>query len=168
MPVDGQVARSGLRPGERVVAVAGRLVDSADGVVDAIGSGGSAVEGHFHRHHRGRGRSPHDHQVDLGSAIDTTAPTAFRGSARTDHRHRRPPDPVASSVTEFGRYVGATVAGTGRALWTPNIVGFLADTATGSEPLRHGLDADPGRIESRSRRPSGRCPSSASSCSVRR
>lgn len=136
MPVDGQVARSGLRPGERVVAVAGRPVDSADGVVDAIGSGGSAVDGGtFTVTTETADGVRSDHQVDLGSAIDTTAPTAFLGIGSepiivTDGL----PTAVASSVTEFGRYVGATVAGTGRVLWPPNIVGFLADTATGSEP----------------------------------
>lgn len=131
----GQVDRAGLTAGERVVAVNGHDVATLDEVTEAVDSGSDLLDhGSVTVTTLSDGKRS-DHTVDLGSAVATTDPAAFLGIGQqsilvTDSI----PAAVGSSVTEFGRYMGVTVAGTARVLWPPNIVGFLADTATGSEP----------------------------------
>ncbi len=132
---NGEVSRAGLESGEEVVAVNGRPIIRASDLTAAVAAGDSLDKGNVTVTTASADGSRNDHVVDLGSAVDTVAPAAFLGIGQqavltTDSL----PAAVGSSVTEFGRYVGATVAGTARVLWPPNIVGFLYDTATGAEP----------------------------------
>jgi len=131
---NGQVQGAGLRPGQRVVAVDGHEVTSVDQIADAVASGADGGRGTF-TVTTSAGGSPTVHTVDLGSAIATVPPAAFLGVGSesvlvTDAL----PSSVLRSVGEFGRYVGVTIAGTGRVLWPPNIVRFLGSALTGGGP----------------------------------
>lgn len=133
---NGEVENAGLSQGEQVVAVNGQPIGSAGDLSAAVAAGGGSLDGGtFVVTTRSAGGSPTDHEVDLGSAVDATPPAAFLGVGSqpvlvTDSL----PVAVGSSVTEFGRYIGTTVVGAGQVLWPPNIVDFLASTATGADP----------------------------------
>jgi RIP metalloprotease RseP len=124
--------RAGLETGQQILAVNGADVESLDELADAVSSstagevelsvaGGPAVGGE-------------SVVVDLGSAVATTEPTAFLGVG-VEHDLERESLPVAigSSVTEFGRGVGASVVGIGTVFNPPRLLGFLTDTVTGGE-----------------------------------
>jgi RIP metalloprotease RseP len=132
----GQVAEADLSPGDRVVAINGTPVSTVDDVAGAVAAGGGSLDGGtFTVTTAADDGARTDHTVDLGSAVDSTPPTSFLGVGQQPALVTDPlPTAVASSVTEFGRSVGTVVVGTGKVLWPPNIVDFLATTATGSEP----------------------------------
>jgi len=122
----GLVEAAGLAEGDRVESVNGVPVadleaaaaavrTSADGVVTVTTPAG-------------------DRQVDLGSAVEATAPTAFFGVGEdpvivTDAL----PAAVGNSFAEFGRSVGMSVMGVGQFLWPPNIVDFLSTPTKSSD-----------------------------------
>lgn len=133
---NGQVDRAGLRPGERIVAVDGHEITSADSLAAAIrdGDDGASDRCTFTVTTATSG-SRTEHRVDLGSSVAAVAPAAFLGVGSepvlvTDSL----PSSVLHSAGEFGRYVGVTAAGTARVLWPPNIARFLASTLSGGEP----------------------------------
>ena len=135
MPSNGQVDRAGLTQGDRVVAVNGTTIASSADIAGAIADGTSDDGGTLEVTTVSSSGERSNHTVDLGKAIDTTPPASFLGVGKqsvlvTDSL----PVAVGSSFTEFGTYIGTTVAGTAKVLWPPNIVDFLASTATGSEP----------------------------------
>jgi len=131
----GQLDQADLVAGDQIVAVNGQDVTELADVATAVADGGGSLDHGRLTVTTEAGGMRSEHAVDLGSAVATTEPAAFLGIGQqavlvTDSI----PAAVGSSVTEFGRYVGATVAGTARVLWPPNIVEFLANTATGGEP----------------------------------
>lgn len=135
MPSAGQSAAAGLAPGDRVVAVNGHAIERAGDLSGAIAAGGDSLDPGSFTVTTESGSTTTTHTVDLGSAIDTQAPTAFLGiGSQSVLTTDSLPAAVGSSVTEFGRYVGVTVAGTAKVLWPPNILSFLASTVTGSSP----------------------------------
>ena len=135
MPSAGQSAGAGLAPGEEVVAINGQTIEHASDLSAAIAAGGDSLDPGSFTVTTSSGGTTTPHTVDLGSAIDTMAPTAFLGiGSQSVLTTDSLPAAVGSSVIEFGHYVGVTVAGTAKVLWPPNIVRFLASTVTGSEP----------------------------------
>lgn len=124
--------RAGLETGQQILAVNGTDVESFDELASAVATstsgeveltvaGGPAVGGETV-------------VVDLGSAVATTEPTAFLGVG-VEHSLEREslPAAVGTSVTEFGRGVGASVIGIGTVFNPPRLLGFLTDTVTGGE-----------------------------------
>ena len=128
---DGRVASSGLAEGAKVTSVNGVSVRRADDVAAAVekSRGGNVSVTTV------QDGSTRAHQVDLGSAVSSTEPTAFLGVAKGQVLATQAlPVAVGSSFAEFGRTVGASVAGVATVLWPPNLVDFFTSTATGSEP----------------------------------
>jgi RIP metalloprotease RseP len=124
---NGRGERSGLSEGDPVAAVAGVPVDDFDDVgraIEGVPSGVVAVEvagGALH-------------EVDLGSEVDITEPSAFLGvSSRRDLVTEPVHTAVGSSVAEFGRMAGASVVGVATVFWPPNLVEFFSSTVTGTD-----------------------------------
>jgi membrane-associated protease RseP (regulator of RpoE activity) len=64
--------------------------------------------------------------------VSTTAPTAFLGVGAEPVLQREAfPTAVGSSVTEFGRGIGASVLGIGSVFNPPELFGFFSSTVTG-------------------------------------
>lgn len=128
---NGVVERAGLVEGEPVLAVNGTEVDSLEDVADVVAStdGGSLVLT------TGTAGSAEDVEVDLGSALEPTAPAAFLGVGPSSVLVTESlPASVGSSFAEFGRFIGISTAGVARVLWPPNLVDFVGDTLTGAGP----------------------------------
>lgn len=124
--------RAGLETGQQILAVNGNHVEDFDelsaavetssaGEVDFTVAGGPTV-------------GEKSVTVDLGSAVATTEPSAFLGVGVENSLQRESlPAAIGSSVTEFGRGVGASVVGIATVFNPPRLVGFLTDTVTGGE-----------------------------------
>lgn len=129
---NGRGERAGLEPGQPIVAVGGAPVSDIDSLASAVSAtdGGEVtftVAG-------GTGSGTTDVTVDLGSAVDTTGATAFLGIGaeavlEPEPLHRA----VGSSVAEFGRGVGASVAGIATVFNPPQLLGFFSSTLTGTD-----------------------------------
>jgi membrane-associated protease RseP (regulator of RpoE activity) len=131
----GQVDEAKLTAGEQVVAINGTPVSSSADVAGAVADGEALDGGTLTVTTASGGGQPTEHTLDLGKAVDTTPPAAFLGVGQQSVLVTDPlPTAIGSSVTGFGEYLGVTMAGTAKVLWPPNIVDFLASTATGSEP----------------------------------
>jgi membrane-associated protease RseP (regulator of RpoE activity) len=124
---NGRGERAGLREGDPVVEIAGepvadfqdvgRALDGAEGGVVAV----ELADGTLH-------------EVDLGSAVAVTDPSAFLGvSARSELVTDSVPAAAGSSVAEFGRIVGASAGGVATVFWPPNLVDFFSSTVTGDD-----------------------------------
>ena len=128
---NGRGERAGLEPGQAIVAVGGSPVSDIDSLASAVAAteGGevtfSVIDGTS-------GTS--DVTVDLGSAVDTTGASAFLGIGaeallEPEPLHRA----VGSSVAEFGRGVGVSVAGIATVFNPPQLLGFFSSTLTGTD-----------------------------------
>jgi membrane-associated protease RseP (regulator of RpoE activity) len=128
---NGVVERAGLVEGEPVLAVNGTEVSSLEDVADVVAGtdGGSLVLT------TGSGTSTEEVEVDLGSALEPTAPAAFLGVGPSSVLVTESlPAAVGSSFAEFGRFIGISTAGVARVLWPPNLIEFVGDTLTGAAP----------------------------------
>ncbi len=129
---NSRVDRAGFTTGAQVVAVDGEPVGDLEGVAAAVGAsdgGELAIEV--------AGTPAVGTEVlelDLGSAVSTTEPTAFLGVG-VDHQLQREslPASVGGAFSEFGRGVGASISGIGSVFNPPRLWGFLTDTVTGTE-----------------------------------
>ncbi|MHB1137920.1 MAG: M50 family metallopeptidase [Microthrixaceae bacterium] len=129
---DGHAATAGLVAGAAVLAVNGEPVSSLDQVADAIGA---SSDGRFELTVAEDGGDPETRTVELGSALDTTASTAFVGVGQTPVTATRSvPSSAWSAVEMFGSTTKASLVGIGKFIWPPNIVGFVSDTLTNAAP----------------------------------
>jgi membrane-associated protease RseP (regulator of RpoE activity) len=124
---NGRGERSGLTEGDPVVAVAGVPVQDFDDVgraIEEVQAGVVAIEV----------ADGTRHEVDLGSEVDITEPSAFLGvSSRRDLVTEPVHTAAGSSVAEFGRMAGASVAGVATVFWPPNLMEFFSSTLTGTD-----------------------------------
>lgn len=124
--------RAGLDTGQQILAVNGTDVESFEELADAVATS-SAGEVDF-TVAAGPTVGEESATVDLGSAVATTEPSAFLGVGVENSLQRESLSAaVGSSVTEFGRGVGASVVGIATVFNPPRLVGFLSDTVTGGE-----------------------------------
>lgn len=123
----GEAEAAGLREGDRVVALDGSPVSSLADVPAAVDDAVGGVVTFT----TARDGVETRHRVDLGSAVDATRPAAFLGVGQQAVLVTEPlPAAVGGSFAEFGRIVGASVAGVGRFLWPPNILEFVTSATT--------------------------------------
>ncbi len=124
--------RAGLETGQTIVAVNGTEVAGIDdvvGVVDRsdVGEVTLAVSD-------GPPVGTTEVTVDLGSAVSTTQPTAFLGvGAEPLLQTESLTTAVGSSVTEFGRGIGASVMGIATVFNPPRLMSFFSSTVTGTD-----------------------------------
>jgi RIP metalloprotease RseP len=126
--------RAGLETGQVLTEVNGEPVADVDDVIAAVSGGGeSAGEVSFTvSDDPSAGSSVVT--VDLGSDVAATEPATFLGvAARPELRTESVPSAVGSSVTEFGRGVGASVTGIVTVFNPPELFGFFSDTVTGED-----------------------------------
>ena len=128
----GVAEKSGLVAGAALVAVNGTPVESLAQV-------GTAVEesslGTVTLTTESSGGTASEHQVDLGSAVDTTEPSAFVGvGQRAVLATQSVPRAAWTSVTTFATTAKLSIVGVGKFFWPPNIVEFVGSTLSGSEP----------------------------------
>ncbi len=124
--------RAGLVTGQRIVGVNGTEISTIDDLGAAIddSNGGEVV----FSVPDASGAGSSDVSVDLGSAVGTTAATAFLGVGADPVLQREPlPSAVGTSVTEFGRVAGASVVGIGAVFNPPELLGFFSSTVTGTD-----------------------------------
>ena len=127
----GQLAAAGLREGAPVTAINGVPLSGLGDVAAAVkrSTGGRVAVS------TGTGTATAQHRVDLGSAVDSTAPGAFLGVGRTDVLRTDPlPQAVGASFAQFGQTAGAGVAGVATVLWPPNLLNFFASAFDGNQP----------------------------------
>jgi len=127
----GAATSAGLVSGSTLVAVNGRAVDSLEQVraAVAVSDGGSFVLRTV-----GADGAESEHTIDLGSAVDTTRPSAFVGvGQRQVLETESVPSAAWSAVEAFGSTAKASVVGVGKFFWPPNIIGFVTSTLSGSE-----------------------------------
>ena len=122
----GLVEAAGLAEGDRVTSVNGLPAPDLESAAEAVRSSADGVVV--------IGTPTGERSVDLGSAVEATAPTAFFGVGEdpvvvTDSI----PGAVSNSFAEFGRTVGMSVMGVGQFLWPPNIVDFLSTPTKSSD-----------------------------------
>lgn len=129
---NSRIDRAGLATGAQVLAVNGEEVSDLDSVAAAVArsdggelsvevAGGSTVGAEVA-------------EVDLGSELAMTEPTAFLGVGPESLLRRESiPASVGSAVGEFGRGVGASVTGIVSVFSPPRLWGFMSDTVTGTQ-----------------------------------
>lgn len=126
--------RAGLVTGQRIESVNGTEVGDLDDLERAVevSSGGEValvVDAPAPKR-----SEPVPVRVDLGSAVDTTEPTAFLGvGAQSVLDPESVPEALVSSFQQFGEGVKASVVGIATVFNPPRLLGFLTDTVTGGE-----------------------------------
>ncbi len=123
--------RAGLETGQKILEVNGESVQTLDDLTEAVNrsTGGDVSMNVATSTRSGATRVT----VNLGSAVATTDPTAFLGVGGENGLDRESvPSAVASSITEFGNGVGASVVGIATVFSPPRLVSFFTDTVTGT------------------------------------
>ncbi|MGI9577433.1 MAG: site-2 protease family protein [Microthrixaceae bacterium] len=127
--------RAGLETGQVLTEVNGVAVSDVDDVIAAVSSAGSAEGGEVSfTVADGPAVGTTIVTVDLGSEVGATESTTFLGvAAQPELRTESIPSALGSSVTEFGRGVGASVSGIVTVFNPPELFGFFSDTVTGED-----------------------------------
>lgn len=129
---EGVAAKAGLAAGATLVAVNGVAVDSLDQVRTAVRKSSLGTVTLTTESTDG---TPATHTVDLGSAVSTTAASAFVGvGERPVLETQSVPRAAWTSVTTFATTAKVSVLGVGKFFWPPNIVRFVGDTVSGTAP----------------------------------
>lgn len=124
---NGRSERAGISEGDGVVGIGGVAVGDLAEVDKVVGG----LEGGEIELEMADGSVL---AVDLGSALATTEATSFLGVGASPELVTEPlPGAVAMSLSEFGRTVGASVAGVAVVFWPPNLAEFLSSTVTGED-----------------------------------
>lgn len=127
---DGSAAAAGMVGGSTLVALNGEPVSSLSDVVAAAGSSKAGVAVLTTADDSG---NTEDLRIDLGTQLGVTEPAAFVG---VGPQKVLVTTGIGGSVVgagqTFGETVGLSVAGLGRFLWPPTVIGFVADTVSGS------------------------------------
>lgn len=124
--------RAGLDTGQVLTEVNGIAVADVDEVVEAV----STIEGGDVSFTVADGPEVGTDvvTVDLGSEVGATESTTFLGvAAQPELSTESLTTALSSSVTEFGRGVGASVSGIATVFNPPELFGFFSDTVTGEE-----------------------------------
>jgi membrane-associated protease RseP (regulator of RpoE activity) len=128
----GVAAAAGLVGGTTLLAVDGTPVQSLEDVRRAVAR---TEDGTFVFRTVTEAGVESDHTVDLGSAVDTTAPSAFVGVGQRQLLETESvPAAAWSAVETFGSTAKASVVGVGRFFWPPNIIEFVSSTVSGADP----------------------------------
>ena len=124
--------RAGLATGQRIVEVNGIPVSNLDELDSAVDRS-EAGEVSFTVMQDAQD-APTVVAVDLGSAVDTTDPTAFLGvGAEHVLQPESLPRAMVSSFSQFGEGVAASVTGIATVFNPPQLLGFLTGTITGED-----------------------------------
>lgn len=129
---DGKAEESGLAAGATLVAVNDVPVESLDDVRAAVET---SPLGTVTLTTESADGAVQTSTVDLGSAVSTTAPSAFMGVGQSTVLATQPiPSAAWTSVTTFATTAKLSIIGVGKFFWPPNIANFVSDTVSGTEP----------------------------------